>query len=98
VNAGETIVVRVTAARDGSPVTDGPVAAEFWAPGKDPEHEVADYWAPCVYDERNRRWLARVDTTGWAPGRWTVRGVVRGDEPGWAWSSFPLAAGPRRAA
>lgn len=97
-NAGETILVRVTAARDGSPVTDGPVTAEFWAPGTDPARDLPACEVPCFYDERNRRWLARVDTAGWVPGRWTVRGAVRGTESGWAWSAFPLAAGPGRAA
>jgi hypothetical protein len=97
-NAGETIVVRVTAARDGKPVTEGPVTAEFWAPGTDPEHHGPEHSAPCVYDERNRRWLALVDTAGWEPGRWMVCGRVGGQVSGWAWSSFPLAAGPIRAA
>lgn len=91
-NAGETILVRVTAARDGRPVTDGPVTAEFWAPGRDPEHDRPDHGFLCAYDERNRRWLARVDTAGWAPGLWTVRGAVRAQDSGWGWSTFPLAA------
>jgi hypothetical protein len=91
-HAGETILVRVTAARAGNPVTSGPVTAEFWAPGADPEQDLADHEAPCAYDERTRRWTARVDTAGWDPGLWTVRGAVRGQESGWGWSTFPLAA------
>jgi hypothetical protein len=98
VNAGATILVRVTAARDGSPVKAGPVTAEFWAPGTDPAQDLPFCEVPCTYDERSRRWLARVGTAGWEPGLWAVRGVVRGAEAGWAWSSFPLTAGPRRAA
>jgi hypothetical protein len=92
-HAGEAILVRVTAARDGSPVTDGPVLAEFWAPGRDPEHDPAvrddpDQQRLCSYDSRTRRWLVQLRTTGWAPGIWTVRGRVY--DEGWGWSTFPL--------
>jgi hypothetical protein len=91
-HAGETLLVRVTAARSGYPVTSGSVTAEFWAPGADLKHDLPDHEVPCAYDERTRRWTARVDTAGWAPGLWTVRGAARGAESGSGWSTFPLAA------
>lgn len=96
-HAGESIQVRLTAARAGAPVTAGTVVAEFWAPGRDPEHDLAargtpDHAVPCAYDARTRRWSAAVSTAGWAPGRWTVRGRVRGEHEGWAWQVLPLAA------
>jgi hypothetical protein len=94
-------MVRVVAADgNGRPVTAGPVAAEFWGPGRDPEHDLAVRAAPdhrvlCSYDSAARRWLARVDgrvTAGWAPGTWTVRGWVHGEPAGWGWATFGLAA------
>lgn len=96
-HAGETILVRVTAARAGQPVTSGQVVAEFWPPGQNPEHDPVDrarpyHAAPCAFEEASRRWTARVDTSGWPPGLWRVRGRVTGEDTGWAWSVFPLAA------
>lgn len=87
----------MTAARGGMPVITGQVTAEFWAPGRDPEHDPAardapDHAVPCAYDARIRRWTARVDTAGWEPGAWTVRGRVSGEDEGWAWRVIPLAA------
>ena len=94
-HAGETVLVRVTAARAGAPVTGGAVTAEFWAPGRDPEHDAAargdpDHAAPCTFEPRSRRWLARVSTAGWAPGTWTVRSRVAGEDETWAWATFGL--------
>lgn len=99
-HAGESIQVRLTAARDGKPVTAGTVVAEFWAPGRDPEHDPdarrhPDHRFLCLYDDRTRRWTTQVDgriTAGWAPGQWTVRGKVSGEHEGWAWQVLPLAA------
>jgi hypothetical protein len=95
VHAGETVLVRVTAARAGRPVTEGLVTAEFWAPGRDPEHDPAaradpDHAVPASFDAPSRRWLARVPTAGWTPGTWTVRGRVAGDNETWAWVTFGL--------
>jgi hypothetical protein len=100
-HAGEGLLIRVTAGHPGgAPVTSGTVTAEFWSPGRDPERDPAarespDHAVPCEYDERSRRWLARVDSTaGWAPGTWTVRGraVAASSAEGWAWQTFGLAA------
>lgn len=86
----------MTAARRGRPVTDGAVTAEFWAPGRDPEHDAADradpdHAVPASFDAASRRWLARVPTHGWTPGTWTVRGRVAGDDETWGWATFGLA-------
>jgi hypothetical protein len=85
----------VTAARAGRPVTEGEVTAEFWAPGRDPEHDPdarrsPDHSASCAFEPSTRRWLARVATAGWPPGTWTVRGRVSGDHETWSWATFPL--------
>lgn len=98
--AGKTAVVRVKAARKGSPLKDGTVYAEFWAPGKDPEHDTAvrklpDYRLPCLFTRVG--WVCEVPTAGWAPGAWTVRGHVvaateKGTAVGWDWGVMELAA------
>ncbi len=96
-HAGEDIEVRVAASRAGSLPQLARVTAEFWSPGRDPEHDPAerqrpDHSSPCSFDPRLLRWTAVVGTSGWAPGTWTVRGRADdGGAFGWAWSSFRLA-------
>lgn len=88
--------MKVSAVRDGRVISSGQVTAQFWAPGRDPEHDPEarqdpDHAAPCAYDPRTRRWSALVSTAGWLPGTWTVRGLVEEDVAGSAWGTFPLA-------
>jgi hypothetical protein len=75
------VLVRIAADRSGRSVTAGRVAAEFWAPGRDPQHNSGDEASPdhviaCLFDSGTRKWTAEVDTTGWLPGAWTLRGRV----------------------
>jgi hypothetical protein len=101
--AGQTALIRVKAATvSGAVPRDGYAVAEFWAPGRDPEHdpearEHPDYQVELAWHEELRAWAAHADTAGWAPGTWTVRGranVSTGQGPakGWAWGTLPLAA------
>jgi hypothetical protein len=95
--AGETVLVRVKASRpapDSRVVRTGYVVAEFWAPGTDTS-ESPDHCAPCFYAESSAAWVAVVDTTGWEPGVWTLRGRVTSNEDdatGWSWGTLPLSA------
>jgi hypothetical protein len=99
---GETAVVRVKAATpDGRVARDGYAIAQFWAPGRDPRHDHdlqdhPDHELECQWDEKLRAWVAQADTSGWAPGDWTVRGLARcatdrGPAKGWSWGTLPLA-------
>jgi hypothetical protein len=86
----------VTAVRDGHLEAGAQVTAQFWAPGKDPEHDPAvrahpDHCATCLLDPNTRRYVAEVSTEGWAPGTWTARGLVGGEATGWGWRTFSLA-------
>ncbi len=101
--AGQTALVRVKAATaDGKVQRDGSAVAEFWQPGRDPEHDPVQRQAPdrvveLQWDEALRGWFAYVDTEGWAPGTWAVRGRAhcptdRGPAKGWAWGVLQLAA------
>jgi hypothetical protein len=101
--AGQTALVRVKAATaDGKVQRDGYALAEFWEPGRDPEHDPSQRDRPdriveLEWDEALRAWSGYVDTAGWAPGTWTVRGRAqcptgRGPAKGWAWGALPLAA------
>lgn len=83
--------------RSGRTVDEGQVIAEFWEPGRDPEHNAQheaspDHVAPCTFDPRSRRWTAEVDTTGWPSGVWTLRGrVITGpDLVGLGWGRLAL--------
>jgi len=97
-HAGEGIEVRVAASRSGSVPEQALVTAEFWGPGRDPEHDLParrspDHAAPCEFDPASRRWTAVLSTDGWEPGTWTVRGRAdAGGAAGWGWSTFRLAA------
>jgi hypothetical protein len=88
VQAGQTATVRVRAARSGALVREGEVVAQFWRPGHDPGPGgyPPDKQAACRFDEAARGWVADVDTTGWEPGTWKVRGLARdpADRQGWA--------------
>ncbi len=101
--AGQTVLVRVKAATaEGSVARDGSAVAEFWAPGRDPqavpETLVSPDWTvPCTWKEELRAFCAQVDTSGWAAGTWTVRGLAvsetsGGLAKGWSWGTFALAA------
>lgn len=95
--AGEKLAVRLRGTRaDGRAHRSGAVA-EFFAPGRDPEHDPADRipdrQAVPAFDEASRTYAAEVSTAGWEPGSWTVRGAVLGPDgvpEGWAWFRFPL--------
>jgi hypothetical protein len=97
VQAGEKLAVRVRGTRmDGSAHRHGAVAA-FFAPGKDPEHVLADRvpdrQVPLGFDPVARVYGAEVRTDGWRPGTWTVQGTVLGPDgapDGWAWYRFTL--------
>jgi hypothetical protein len=79
--AGETITARGRVKLpdpDGRVVREGTVAAEFWAPGRDPAQDGAardapDRRAECQYDRKSGGWVALVDTEGWVPGSWVMR-------------------------
>lgn len=100
---GKTAIVRVkTADSNGRVAREGWAVAEFWAPGKDPEHDPSvrdrpDKSFECFWDEPSRAWTAHVETEGWEPGSWTVRGraacqTAQGPAKGWSWAAMPLAA------
>lgn len=89
--------VKVRAVRGDGSVHKGSAVALFFAPGRDPEHDPADrspdrqvVLAP---DPAARGYAASVPTAGWAPGTWTVQGVVLGPDgspEGWGWYRLPL--------
>ena len=89
--AGEDITVKVTIARDGHVVSDGEVAARFYAPGQDPSATLPRHEAGCVFDPRSHRWKASVPTAGWEPGTWTVVVGITGSGRAWLTQRFPLA-------
>ena len=97
---GETVHVRVKPSSAGQVIKEGTVVAEFWGPDVNPMTDQAARDNPaatalCSFDG-HQSWECRVDTTGWAPGIWTVRGKVDAyatpDEQakGWAFSTFTL--------
>jgi hypothetical protein len=95
------VLVRIAADRSGRSVSSGQVDAEFWAPGRDPQHNPdheasPDHVIACLFDSGTRKWTAEVDTTGWLPGAWTLRGRVATEQPELSglsdWRSLPLAA------
>lgn len=99
--AGQTVLVRVKAVIPGGmSVKEGTVIADFWAPGRDPQHDPADrdrpdHSLPCTYSAAERGWTALADTTGWTPGQWVLRGRVAaatplGNAKGWDWSTLVL--------
>jgi hypothetical protein len=82
VRAGDSILARVTASRQGKVISTGQVLALFWGPGSDqggpPDHEIA-----LVFDPHSRRWLAEIGTGGWPPGLWRMAAVAAdGDSRG----------------
>ena len=91
------MAVRVRGSRpDGSSHSAGAVA-EFYTPGKDPEHVQADRDPDKLlilpFDPVTRTYGREVSTAGWEPGTWTVRGVVLGPDgvpDGWEFFRFPL--------
>lgn len=95
--AGQAIAVRVRGSRpDGSAHRFGAVAV-FFAPGKDPRVNPADRTPDrqviLALDPAARIYGAKVSTAGWAPGAWTVQGVVLGPDgapEGWEWHAFTL--------
>jgi hypothetical protein len=95
--AGKKLSVRVRAARmNGSSHSAGAVAL-FFAPGKDPERVPADRTPDrqviLAFDAASRTYGAEVPTAGWAPGTWTVQGMVLGADgapEGWDWHRFPV--------
>lgn len=100
---GQTALVRVKASEpDGAVPREGSAVAEFWAPGRDPEHDPAargrpDHVVECFFDEKLRAWTAAVSTEGWQAGTWTVRGRAactgrHGPLKGWGWQDMPLSA------
>ena len=95
--AGSKLEVNLRAATPAGSLLRGPGIAEFFCPGKDPEHtpadRVPDRQAPLSFDEAARTHTAQVSTAGWQPGAWTLRGAVldaAGVPSGWAWFSFTL--------
>jgi hypothetical protein len=102
--AGETLAVRVRGVRaDGTAHSRGAVA-QFYAPGRDPEHDPAardpDKVLVLPFDAVTRHYGADVRTVhpdgrAWAPGTWTVRAAVLGADgapEGWAWYRFGVEA------
>lgn len=60
------------------PITDLTAEVELYAPGKDPKNVPADRVADAgpfamPYDAEAGGYVGFVDTTGFAPGRWTAR-------------------------
>jgi hypothetical protein len=97
--AGQKLTVRVRGIRPGGGVHDRGAVAQFYAPGRDPEHDPADREPDRVlvlpFDPVTRFYARDVATAGWAPGTWTLRGVVLdagGTLEGWAWHRFPVEA------
>jgi hypothetical protein len=97
--AGGKLSVRLRAAKPDGQVVRAAAIAEFYRPGKDPEHQLADRipdrQVPLSFDAASRTYGAEVSTTGWLPGDWTLRGSVldaSGVPSGWGWSGFTLEA------
>jgi hypothetical protein len=97
VHAGEKIAVLVRGNCLDGTAHHGGAIAEFFAPGRDPQHDPGDREpdssVPLGFDPVTRTYGADVPTAAWAPGTWTVRGAVLGadGEPeGWGWYSFTL--------
>jgi len=95
--AGQALAVRLRAARPDGTVVRERAAAEFFAPGKDPERlpadRIPDRQVPLSFDSSSRLYTATVSTAGWVPGAWTGRGVVldsSGAPAGWGWFTVTL--------
>jgi hypothetical protein len=95
--AGMKLAVRLRAATPEGKAAGTAAVARFYGPGRDPEHDpadrVPDRTAVLAFDPASRAWQAGVPTAGWAPGTWTLQGVVLGPDgaaEGWAWHRFPL--------
>lgn len=91
------ISIRLRAARPDGSLVRGPAIAAFFSPGKDPEHlpgdRVPDREVPLIFDEDSRVYTAEVSSAGWAPGSWTMSGMVLsgdGTPSGWGWHVFTL--------
>jgi hypothetical protein len=61
-------------------ISDAACVFDFFAPGKDPEHNPADrtidHTAVGNFDLRVQGYLAYVQTAGWTPGIWTYRATL----------------------
>jgi hypothetical protein len=97
--AGMKLAVRLRAATPEGKAAGTAAVARFYGPGRDPEHDPADREPDRVlvlpFDPVTRFYARDVATAGWAPGTWTLRGVVLdagGTLEGWAWHRFPVEA------
>jgi hypothetical protein len=79
---GETIEVTLrVSTSSGQVLREGHATAQFWAPGHVPGECDPEWNVTAVWDSGNRGFTAFVETHGWAPGTWTVRGKVSAGTP-----------------
>lgn len=103
--AGEAVTVKVQAVDPltNAIISGGVVGkVEFYAPPKDPKNVVADrvvdkgpfalaFNATAINkDGTVGAYVAFVDTTGWAPGKWNYKATLTGSYNAWEFGSVVL--------
>lgn len=99
VYVGEGVTVRgeLTDPDTEQPISAGVGMVEVFAVGKNPARNPADReveYGPfaATYDEDAQRWIAYLDTGGWAPGERYVRMTVTDSYPTWEYTKIKLLA------
>lgn len=84
-------------------ITDAAAEVEFYAPGKNPAKNPDDRTAdkgplPMVWDadvvnkDGTGAYIAYVDTSGWASGKWAFKVTLSGSYDSWEYGSVKLEA------
>lgn len=104
VGEGITIVCQATDPATDTAITTTPAAVEFFAPGKNPVSTPGDRtvdegpftmsFNPAVVnkDGTTGAYECFIDTTGWAPGKWTYRVTLTGAFASWEYATVTLKA------
>lgn len=94
---GEAVTIKATATDPAKkqPITDATAVVDFYAPGKNPKLVVEDRvtdkdQVTMAYDADAAAYLGYVDTTGWEPGKWSVKVTLSGSYDSWEYGSFTL--------
>lgn len=97
--AGEAVVIKASALDPvkGEMITDAAGEVLLYAPPKNPKAVPADRVhdgdpIPMTYEAEIERYVAYVDTTGFAAGKWFYKVTLTGLYDTWEFGSFTLKA------